>query len=56
MESNPDSIDGLPAVSYSNDVNVVPEHEKNQLQQTVCNLEGKALKFTYVKECEQMAW
>nr|XP_011465891.1 PREDICTED: kinesin-like protein KIFC3 isoform X2 [Fragaria vesca subsp. vesca]XP_011465892.1 PREDICTED: kinesin-like protein KIFC3 isoform X2 [Fragaria vesca subsp. vesca] len=41
MESNPDSIDGLPAVSYSNDVNVVPEHEKNQLQQTVCNLEGE---------------
>ncbi|XP_050384115.1 kinesin-like protein KIN-14U isoform X2 [Argentina anserina] len=51
MESNPDPNDGLSAVSsYSEspplpatctDVNVVPEHENDQLQQTVCNLEGE---------------
>ncbi|PRQ41964.1 putative minus-end-directed kinesin ATPase [Rosa chinensis] len=51
MESNPDSSDGLPPVSYLSDspplpatctdVNVVPEHEKNQLQQSICSLEGE---------------
>ncbi|XP_062004098.1 kinesin-like protein KIN-14U [Rosa rugosa] len=51
MESNPDSSDGLPPVSYSSDspplpatctdVNVVPEQQKNQLQQSICNLEGE---------------
>ncbi|PQQ11437.1 kinesin-like protein KIFC3 [Prunus yedoensis var. nudiflora] len=51
MESNPDSIDGLPPVSYFSDspplptictdVNVIPEHEKNELQQSISNLEGE---------------
>ncbi|XP_008218171.1 PREDICTED: kinesin-like protein KIFC3 [Prunus mume] len=51
MESNSDSIDGLPPVSYFSDspplptictdVNVIPEHEKNELQQSISNLEGE---------------
>ncbi|XP_021817557.1 kinesin-like protein KIN-14U isoform X1 [Prunus avium] len=51
MESNPDSIDRLPPVSYFSDspplptictdVNVIPEHEKNELQQSISNLEGE---------------
>lgn len=51
MESNPDSIVGLPPVSYFSDspplptictdVNVIPEHEKNELQQSISNLEGE---------------
>ncbi|BFG37089.1 hypothetical protein CerSpe_233630 [Prunus speciosa] len=51
MVSNPDSIDGLPPVSYFSDspplptictdVNVIPEHEKNELQQSISNLEGE---------------
>lgn len=57
MESNPDSIDGLPPVSYFSDsaclpttctdVNVVPEHEKNELQQSMSNLEGKVFEFQF---------
>lgn len=50
MESNPDSSDGFPPDSdlsdspplptIYTDVNVVPEHEKNQLQLSISNLEG----------------
>lgn len=57
MESNPDSIDGLPPVSYFSDspplpiictdVNVIPEHEKNELQQSISNLEGKVFEFQF---------
>ncbi|XP_042516391.1 kinesin-like protein KIN-14U isoform X2 [Macadamia integrifolia] len=48
--SNPDSFDGFPPVSglpispptpaVYMDVNVVPEHEKEELQRTILNLEG----------------
>ncbi|KAM1549563.1 hypothetical protein ACFX15_010117 [Malus domestica] len=53
MESSngPDSTDGLPSIDFSDsppplptictDVNVVPEHEKNELQQSISNLEGE---------------
>lgn len=53
MESSngPDSTDGLPSIDFSDsppslptictDVNVVPEHERNELQQSISNLEGK---------------
>jgi hypothetical protein len=46
MGSNPDSRDGLSPVSPSisaiyTDVNVVPEHEKNELKQIILNLEGR---------------
>lgn len=51
MESNPDSLNGLPSVSdlpdspplptIYTDVNVVPEHEKNELQQSISSLEGR---------------
>ncbi|KAH7543186.1 hypothetical protein FEM48_Zijuj02G0156800 [Ziziphus jujuba var. spinosa] len=51
MESNPDSLDGLPPVSdlldspplptIYTDVNVVPEQEKNELQQSISSLEGE---------------
>lgn len=57
MESNPDSIDGLPPVSYFSDspplpiictdVTVIPEHEKNELQQSISNLEGKVFEFQF---------
>lgn len=52
LELNLDSIDGNPTASRSpesplvdtfTDVNVVPEHEKNQLEQTISNLEGKII-------------
>ncbi|KAK9291941.1 hypothetical protein L1049_019893 [Liquidambar formosana] len=49
--SNPDSLDGLPLASelpespplpaVYTDVNVVPEHEKHELEQTISNLEGE---------------
>lgn len=51
MESNPDSPDGLPLISEMSDspplptiftdVNVIPEHDKNRLLQSMSNLEGK---------------
>lgn len=51
MGSNPDSLDGLPPVSelpdspplptIYTDVNVVPEHEKNELEHSISNLEGE---------------
>ncbi|KAF3454370.1 hypothetical protein FNV43_RR04817 [Rhamnella rubrinervis] len=51
MESNPDSLNGLPPVSdlpdsppippIYTDVNVVPEHEKDELQQSISCLEGR---------------
>ncbi|XP_010245378.1 PREDICTED: kinesin-like protein KIN-14D isoform X2 [Nelumbo nucifera] len=51
--SNQDSFDGLPPVSESpdsppalaayTDVNVVPEHEKKTLEQTILNLEGEIM-------------
>lgn len=57
MESNPDSIHRLPPVSYFSDspplptictdVNVIPEHEKNELQQSISNLEGKVFEFQF---------
>ncbi|KAA8544993.1 hypothetical protein F0562_019790 [Nyssa sinensis] len=51
LGSNPDSLDGLPQSSelpdsppvsaLYTDVNVVPEHEKNELEQSISNLEGE---------------
>jgi hypothetical protein len=51
MGSSPDSLDGISPVSELHDaptipaiytdVNVVPEHEKNELKQLILNLEGK---------------
>lgn len=51
LELNLDSIDGNPTATRSpespivfhtfTDVNVVPEHEKNKLEQTISNLEGE---------------
>ncbi|XP_057963011.1 kinesin-like protein KIN-14U [Malania oleifera] len=50
MGSNSDSLDGLPLASELDspplpaiytDVNVVPEHEKNELRKTITNLEGE---------------
>ena len=53
VESNLDSPDGLLSVSempesplfpaVSIDVNVVPEHEKNELETKIVNLEGKII-------------
>lgn len=50
MGSNPDSLDGLSPVSellnspsipaIYTDVNVVPEHVKNELERSILNLEG----------------
>ena len=50
MGSNPDSLDGFSPVSelhdspsipsICTDVNVIPEHEKNELEQLILNLEG----------------
>lgn len=50
MESNSGSLDGLPrspelsdsspVVNGYTDVNVVPEHEKHELEQVIVNLEG----------------
>lgn len=55
MGSNPDSLDGLPPVpvlpdspplsTIFCDVNVVPEQEKNELEQSIVKLEGKFLVF-----------
>lgn len=56
MGSNPDSLVGLPPVSdvsdsspplpsIYTDVNVVPEHQKNELERSISNLEGRF--FTY---------
>ncbi|KAJ0013252.1 hypothetical protein Pint_20597 [Pistacia integerrima] len=52
MGSNPDSLDGLPPISdlsdslpplpsIYTDVNVVPEHQKTELEQSISNLEGE---------------
>lgn len=51
MGSNPDSLDGFSPVSelhdspsipsICTDVNVIPEHEKNELEQLILNLEGE---------------
>ncbi|GMN25304.1 hypothetical protein TIFTF001_000875 [Ficus carica] len=51
MNSNPDSPDGLPLISEMSDspplptiftdVNVIPEHDKNGLLQSMSNLEGE---------------
>ena len=51
MKTNPDSPDGFPLASESpespplstiyTDVNVVPEQEKNELLQSISNLEGR---------------
>lgn len=64
MEQTADSNDGSPPVSYFSDssllpttctdVNVVPEHEKNELQQSMSNLEGKVLNFSF-QICEEIA-
>ena len=53
VESNLDSPDGLLSASempesplfpaVSTDVNVVPEHEKNELETKIVNLEGKII-------------
>lgn len=45
MESNPDSIYGMPEASEESpatftDVNVVPEHDKDELEQRILTLEG----------------
>lgn len=56
MESTIESIDGLPPVPdlpdsprlplICTDVNVVPEQQKNELEQSIINLEGeKSFKF-----------
>ncbi|KAM1243281.1 hypothetical protein TB2_034342 [Malus domestica] len=49
--NGPDSTNGLPSIDFSDsppplptictDVNVVPEHKKNELQQTISNLGGE---------------
>ena len=36
---SPDSVDGLVSTVYT-DVGVVPEHEKNQLENLISNLES----------------
>ena len=51
MGSNPDSLNGLPPVpdlpdspplsTIFCDVNVVPEQEKSELEQSIINFEGK---------------
>ncbi|XP_031284334.1 kinesin-like protein KIN-14U [Pistacia vera] len=52
MGSNPDSLDALPPISdlsdslpplpsIYTDVNVVPEHQKTELEQSISNLEGE---------------
>lgn len=51
MGSNPDSLDGFSPVSelhdsptipvICTDVNVVPEQEKHELEQSILNLEGR---------------
>lgn len=53
MGSDPDSLDGLPLASelpespplpaVYTDVNVIPEHEKQELEQTILNLEEEIL-------------
>lgn len=41
LNLNPDSVDGSPPVStVYTDVGVVPEHQKNELEHLISNLEG----------------
>ncbi|KAH1229727.1 Kinesin-like protein KIN-14U [Glycine max] len=42
LDLNPDSVDGSPPVStVYTDVGVVPEHQKNELEHLISNLEGE---------------
>lgn len=55
VESNLDSVDGLlpasdlpdspPAPALYTDVSVVPEQQKNELEQSITNLEGRSFRF-----------
>lgn len=41
LDLNPDSVDGSPPVStVYTDVGVVPEHQKNELEHLISNLES----------------
>lgn len=63
MEPNQDYIDAfqleselmdspaLPNSTIYTDVNVVPEHEKGELGNSISNLEGKSLKYLVVVTC-----
>lgn len=51
MPLESDLLDLPPLPTNCTDVNVVPEHEKNNFELSISNLEGKIFNFDYDKLC-----